>query len=559
MGIPFYFSYLIKNHPDIMYKLNTIQNVNNLFIDANSIIYDSLDFKQFTNTNEFETIIIQNVIQKINNIVKLVNPNTIVYIAFDGIPPLGKLNQQKNRRYKNHIQSAILNKEIIWDTANITPGTNFMKQLNIKLTQFYNNIKSNINSNIKYILSLSDIPGEGEHKLFEYIRNNVTHNDNNVIYGMDADLIMLSLNHIKICKQIYLYRETPHFIQSIDNNFNPEENYIIDIFKLANQIYKELVFTDDINNVKNNLDNLCLNDEPNWLIEASIDISLNNNNNNNNNIFTSKISDYIFICFLLGNDFLPHFPAINIRTNGFTIILELYKKLFNKNKNIIENNIINWNNFKLFIKEIATNEENFIKSNYAIKNKWSKKTYLETDEKLKEKKYNEMPCWERNIELFINPYENHWQFRYYLSLFHTNIDQHPEYVSNVCTNYLKTLQWTINYYSDNCTNWQHYYQYHYPPLLSDLYKNIPYFNSELILEENYNNINYNLLLAYVLPKKSLKILQNDIFVHLLNRYPEFYKEDYEVVYAFCKYFWEGHVEFPKIDLTNLSNIIKFNN
>ena len=51
MGIPFYFSYLIKNHPDIMYKLNNIHNVNNLFIDANSIIYDSLDFKQFTNTN----------------------------------------------------------------------------------------------------------------------------------------------------------------------------------------------------------------------------------------------------------------------------------------------------------------------------------------------------------------------------------------------------------------------------------------------------------------------------------------------------------------------------
>ena len=40
MGIPYYFSYLIKNHSAIISKLNALNNIHNLFIDSNSLIYD---------------------------------------------------------------------------------------------------------------------------------------------------------------------------------------------------------------------------------------------------------------------------------------------------------------------------------------------------------------------------------------------------------------------------------------------------------------------------------------------------------------------------------------
>ena len=68
--------------------------------------------------------------------------------------------------------------------------------------------------------------GEGEHKIYEYIRTNSEyHKDSTtVIYGLDADLIMLTLNHLKYCNNMFLFRETPHFISHIDNiqhrNFN---------------------------------------------------------------------------------------------------------------------------------------------------------------------------------------------------------------------------------------------------------------------------------------------------------------------------------------------------
>ena len=488
MGIPFYFSYLIKNHKQIISKLESLDFIDNLYLDCNSIIYDSIDFKVYENKSQFENFIIKNVIIRIENIINIINPNENIFIAFDGVPPIAKLNQQKNRRYKSSLQNSMFNKNSSWDTCSITPGTNFMNKLNNVIKEhFTNNEKIKKYSNNTIILSLSDKPGEGEHKLYEYIRNHPHNNKNTLIYGMDADLIMLSLNHLKYCNSIYLYRETPHFISSLDNSLDPEEKYLINISELGIQIYKELV--DDIS-IKN--------DTPEWLKEASniLDSSYNYSNFEG---FYNKIEDYIFICFLLGNDFMPHFPALNIRYNGFNVLLNLYKSDFGVKKQLIKDGKIIWKNFKLFIEKIANNEEAFLKEIYKIREKQSKKKYSENSIEEKEIKYINLPSFERNIEKFINPYEEEWQFRYYYSLFDIDIDKNKNYIPEVCNNYLQTLQWTYYYYSKECINWNHSYKYHYPPLLSDLYKAIPYFDSELILKEDKHVIHEYLLLSYVLP------------------------------------------------------------
>ena len=548
MGIPYYFSYLIQNHKKIITKIENITNIDNLFLDSNSIIYDSLKFENFINKLQFENYIIESVINKLINIITNINPKNITFIAFDGVPPIAKLTQQKNRRYKSHFQAKLFTKTILWDTCAITPGTIFMNNLN-------NAIKKHFANNKNIILSLTDIPGEGEHKIFEYIRDNFDLNDsnniNNIVYGMDADLIMLSLNHLKYSKQIYLYRETPHFIKSLDNSLDPNQTYLINILELGNQIYKEL--TDDISVQK---------DTPDWLKEASEDIDNSLNNLQiNGETFYNKIDDYIFICFLLGNDFMPHFPAINIRNNGFTVLLELYKKLFNNKKQLIKDGKILWANFKLFIGKIAENEESFLKEIYNLREKQSKKNYKENSDEEKEFKFNSIPSWERNIENFINPFEQGWQHRYYYSLFDIDItkdNKDNKAIGNISTNYLQTLQWTYYYYSKECVNWNHSYKYHYPPLMSDLYKSVPYFDSELVLKEDKNIIHPYLLLSYVLPRDSLNLLPSNIHNYLLKNYENHYKEDYEFIYAFCKYFYEGHVKFPELNFKEFTdNINKF--
>ena len=552
MGIPYYFSYLIKNHSLIISKLQFLNNnIANLFLDCNSLIYDSLDYKKFQTKDQFESYIIENVIVKIETIIKTINPSETIYIAFDGVPPFAKINQQKNRRYKSAYQSNLFKNEVLWDSCAITPGTLFMEHLNNALTSHFKKAKffnsSNKNKPLNVILSLSDEAGEGEHKLFEYIRqSNTIANENSVIYGMDADLIMLSLNHLKYTRHIYLYRETPVFISSLDKSLNENEKYIININLLGTIIYSEI--TNDI---------IMNSDTPEWLREAqfTMDISFNKTHNAG---FYNKIEDYIFICFMLGNDFLPHFPALNIRLNGFTILLECYKKLFGLNDFLITNNTINWHNFKKYIKASAEHEEKFIKEVYTIREKQGHKFYPETNEEEIAFKFTCTPSWERNIETFINPYEEDWVHRYYYSLLSINSTKsdYNKNIETLCTNYLQTLQWVYNYYSSTCKNWTLYYKYNYPPLLSDLYSYIPYFNSEFVIVENNDILNDKLLLCHVLPKKSLGLLPAKIHNYLLNNYEYLYKEDYSIVYAFCKYFYEGHVIFPEFNIDKFNNSIK---
>lgn len=79
-------------------------------------------------------------------------------------------------------------------------GTPFMARLSEQLKYFVNKkITEDANwRDIKVVLSGHEVPGEGEHKVMEYIRLSKAQPDYNpnvrhCLYGLDADLIMLGL------------------------------------------------------------------------------------------------------------------------------------------------------------------------------------------------------------------------------------------------------------------------------------------------------------------------------------------------------------------------------
>ena len=523
MGIPAYFSHIIKNYPKIIQRFQKKSTVNHLYLDSNSIVYDAMRSIEYNGNNDvYERKLINAVCKKVETYIQQISPSHLLFIAFDGVAPVAKLDQQKNRRYKSwFINQYDKTGKPVWNSTAITPGTDFMNKLNL---QFRYHFRKPSEHNVKnIIISGSDVPGEGEHKIFEYIRENTKELEDmkTVIYGLDADLIMLTINHLQYCKNMYLFRETPDFIKSIDKSLDPNLMYVIDIPEFKNKLVYYL------NNDK----------EPTTEIEKN------------------RVFDYIFMCFLLGNDFLPHFPAINIRTGGMDVILETYRNVLgNSNKNIIHNGKIVWKNLRLLIADLSKHEHTYIENDYHLRNKQEKRPVrIEENMSTFDKEMLHAPSKERQVEKYINPQDRFWETRYYDMLF--DLDINDEWRKRISLNYLEGLEWTWKYYSSGCVDWRWTYKYHYPPLLQDLLKYVPYFDTELVEEKAKNPVSELVQLSYVLPRNSLSLLPKKIETQLLEQMKELYREDYEFEWAYCKYFWECHVKYPSVKIEDLERIV----
>lgn len=528
MGIPSYFSYIVKNHLNILKKLSaTSLRVDNLYMDCNSMIYDAVYKLNATIlTDNITEQIITRVIHSIRDHMTLLRPSSNVFIAFDGVAPVAKLEQQRSRRFKsyytNNVTKNILNKEEPepWNTTAITPGTPFMKMLNARIqSEFSNPAKFNTG---KILFSGSDERGEGEHKIFEYIRKHpIEHDDskNTVIYGLDADLIMLSINHLPLSSNLYLFRETPEFIKSINIDLEPNENYLLDIPELANAIVLNMNNGADVSNQKNTL------------------------------------YDYILMCFMLGNDFMPHFPAINIRTGGVDKLLTAYKEtLGGTDQHLTDGKTIYWNNMRKFVRFLADNEHAFFKQEHKQRDRKEKFKIPGITPESKLENFKNLPTFERGIEKYINPYKEKWQERYYKSLFDLE-EMNEERKRQICVNYIEGLEWTMKYYTTGCPDWRWCYQYNYPPLLSDLIEYIPMFQTEFIQDNANNSVSDVVQLCYVLPRQSLHFLPEKLYKQLIAEKLDWYNTDCQFHWSYCKYFWESHPDLPHIDINELEEFV----
>lgn len=290
----------------------------------------------------------------IEHLFQIIKPQKTFYMAIDGVAPRAKMNQQRARRFRTateaeeNVKKALargetLPKEDPFDSNAITPGTEFMAKLTSNLKYFIHKkiSEDKLWNGIEIVLSGHEVPGEGEHKIMDYIRTMKSQSEYNAntrhcIYGLDADLIMLGL--VSHDPHFALLREEVTFGPSRKavNDVNDQQFYLLHLSLLRE--YMALEFQD-------------LQDELNFEYN-----------------FEKVLDDFILIMYVIGNDFLPNLPDLFINKGAFPLLIETFKQYLKQSDGYLnENGTINLRRLSIWLAYLSEFElENFEKVNVDV-------------------------------------------------------------------------------------------------------------------------------------------------------------------------------------------------
>uniref|UniRef100_A0A1I8AHM2 5'-3' exoribonuclease n=1 Tax=Steinernema glaseri TaxID=37863 RepID=A0A1I8AHM2_9BILA len=366
MGVPAFFRWLSRKYPAIICNANeerpvdvngvrvpvdctqpnpNFQEFDNLYLDMNGIIHPCThpeDRPAPRNEDEMFALIFE----YIDRMFAIVRPRRLLYMAIDGVAPRAKMNQQRSRRFRSSKEAFEKEEQIRkvrerleaegcplpppkaeedkFDSNCITPGTPFMARLADALRYYIHNRITNDAAwaKIEVILSDANFPGEGEHKIMDYIRHqraSPDHDPNTVhcLCGADADLIMLGLatheanfniireefvpNQPRPCELCGQYGHELNDCQGLaTDEAGPDQSSPLD--KSTNFVFIRLPVLREYLEKELAMPNLPFPFD----LERVID-------------------DWVFMCFFVGNDFLPHLPSLEIREGAIDRLIKLYK------------------------------------------------------------------------------------------------------------------------------------------------------------------------------------------------------------------------------------------
>lgn len=494
-------------------------------------------------------------------ITQIVKPKVSVYMAIDGVAPRAKLNQQRSRRFRSAMDLAEATKDLkdeqgqakaVFDSNCITPGTEFLAKVSATIQYF---IRKKIKEDpawhgLQVIFSGHDVPGEGEHKIMQHIREmradaNYRPNTRHCIYGQDADLIMLGLvthePHFTILREVIDFNSfgngnNKNSLKAVKKFTKESDFQLLHLSVLREYLQLEFAYQQ----------------EDQWDLERIID-------------------DLVFMTFLVGNDFLPHMPTLDIGDGAFDLLFGIYKEQrhdWGKGNYLTERGeISDAARLQVFLAAIGAVETEILEKHEQDdaeytkkKRRWDKRdgkdegpsdaALLETET---EKQNDYMSMIETLVakhspENFVEGWkpvttagEKDFKGRYYYEKMKlTPVDKEEHWALR--RSYMEGLRWCLAYYYKGCISWGWFYPYHYGPMLSDL-TNIPKMFDEISFELGEPLTPFQQLMGCLPPASSTLVprLYRWLLTSPESPINQFYPESFEVdmngkkYVALCKF------------------------
>ena len=257
MGIPKFYRWLSERFPVINQEisdLSLLPEFDNMYLDMNGIIHSATHGNDDISSTPSKKDMMNGIFQSIDKMVtRIAKPKKLLYMAIDGPAPRAKLNQQRSRRFASAKDLAEQKRQLelagekvpddAFDSNCITPGTEFMAEVSANLKYF---IRKKIKEDklwqgLNIIFSGAEVPGEGEHKIMEYIRYMKSQpdydpNTRHCMYGQDADLIILGIASHE--PHFTLLREQVNF-QSFNSKKNDVKVHRTCLYRVPCVLFRE--------------------------------------------------------------------------------------------------------------------------------------------------------------------------------------------------------------------------------------------------------------------------------------------------------------------------------
>uniref|UniRef100_A0A8B9KD28 5'-3' exoribonuclease n=1 Tax=Astyanax mexicanus TaxID=7994 RepID=A0A8B9KD28_ASTMX len=579
MGVPAFFRWLSRKYASIIVncleekskECNGVQipvdtskpnpnevEFDNLYLDMNGIIHPCTHPEDKpAPKNEDEMMVA--IFEYIDRLFNIVRPRRVLYMAIDGVAPRAKMNQQRSRRFRASKEGVELaeekqkmREEIFqrggylppeeikerFDSNCITPGTEFMDNL-AKCLRYY--IADRLTNDpgwrtITVFLSDASVPGEGEHKIMDFIRRqraqpNHDPNTHHCLCGADADLIMLGLA-----------THEPNFT-IIREEFKPNKPRPCG---LCGQIGHELKDCQGVAREKKGE-----HDE----FADTIPVSE---------------QEFIFIRLSVLREvkmFLNH-----LQEGAIDRLVSIYKDVVHKTGGYLtENGFVNLERVELIMQAVGVAEDNIFKKrkdDEVCTNGSNENTQIFTGRAVVTAvssrgqfapqalggRDRPMPVQNARHAAFDmrmqgnrnQLWEEGWKQRYYKNKFDVD-ETDEEFRKKVVKSYVEGLCWVLRYYYQGCASWKWYFPFHYAPFASD-FKDI----KDMFKEFEKGTMPFKPLeqLMGVFPAASGNFLPETWRALMSNpdsSIIDFYPDDFAIDLNGKKYAWQGVALLPFVD------------